>query len=209
MTTKALLLLLFLAAQEAAASDPATMDELLEQEGVHQKELARPDVFSDRGRRLDCHENGVVAAWCDSFLHADLECSILPDFDEYGCACHGNAALCPTECIGEDSVIEERTHYDIRCGKLPADEPNYVLIERHAPHRCENNALVASWCDDAMNPHLTCHLGENEYSCHCGGKAAACPTDCVGGVEPIERTHSTVRCQGIPLDQPNYILKEA
>jgi len=40
------------------------------------------------------------------------------------------------------------------------------------------------------------------------GKAALCPTECIGGGEPVVKTHYGVRCQGIPQDMPNYVLKE-
>jgi len=186
------------------------LDELFEEvlEETIDTSLERPDVFSMRGKREACHENGVVASWCDKFQNPSLGCAILPDFDEYGCSCLGDAAVCPDDCVGgtEPAV---KTHYGIRCGGIPVDEPNYILRESHPLNRCENNGIVSSWCDDFVNPHLECHISPlvDEYSCKCG-KASNCPTDCVGGMEPIEKTHRLVRCKLIPVDQPNYILKE-
>lgn len=189
------------------------LEELLVHEGIHHdatSEIERPDVFGDRGARMPCSENGVVAAWCDGFVRPGLECGILPYFDEYGCTCLGDSALCPEDCVGGGAPVE-RTHYGIRCVGIPQDEPNYILREDHrALHRCGDNAVVAAWCDESINPHLTCHLrtGSDSYSCACGGRASACPTECIDGQPPIEVTSSLIRCEGIPVDSPNYILKE-
>jgi len=124
-----------------------------------------PDVFDhvQRGGTLHrCDDNGVVAAWCDSRISTELECGILPEFDEYGCTCYGKPALCPTECIGDsgEAALLTKTHYGIRCSGIPADEPNFVLKEKaHAvKHGCGNNAPVAAWCDDFVNMHLECGL---------------------------------------------------
>lgn len=171
--------------------------------------MGRPSVFAKSGR--PCLSNSIVASWCDAEAlgSPNVECVIFPDFDAYGCSCIGEAALCPTECIGGKEP-EQKTHYGISCLGIPEDEPNYVLKETHALNRCESNAVVSSWCDDFVNEHLECHINQkmDEYTCHCPGQAAACPDDCVGGHDPLEKTHSMVRCKGIPLDQPNYILKE-
>jgi hypothetical protein len=170
--------------------------------------VEKPDPLTVNGQRVKCHESGVIASWCDTKVNPALECSIVPDFDEYGCACLGAASNCPDDCIGGLEPIE-RTHYGIRCAGVPQDEPNYILREYHALGRCENNALVSSWCDDYVNLHLTCSINpaKDEYSCNCGGKHNSCPDDCIGGLAPIEKTSSSIRCQGIPLDQPNYILE--
>jgi hypothetical protein len=196
----------------AAGRNSDELDEILENElSVHGGfKVEKPDVFMpDRGTKIPCHENAVVASWCDSHRTPILDCAILPAFDEYGCSCLGESSACPDDCVGGDEPIE-KTHYGIRCASIPKDEPNYILQEFHPLNRCENNAIVSSWCDDFVNQHLTCSLNpeDDEYSCACGGRHSACPDDCIGGVEPIERTHSLVRCKGLPLDQPNYILKE-
>ena len=44
--------------------------------------------------------------------------------------------------------------------------------------------------------------------CSCYGKSALCPTECIGGSEPVTKTHYGIRCKGIPTDQPNYVLRE-
>ncbi|ACI65337.1 predicted protein [Phaeodactylum tricornutum CCAP 1055/1] len=199
--------IVLLAISLSTAEITGEFDEILAKELPRQVEI--PDVFGGRGHRRSCAENGKVAAWCNTEHTPSLACGILPDFDEYGCACLGDASSCPDECIS-GFTPSAKTHYGIRCQGIPPDEPNYVLKENHALNRCENNAVVSSWCDDFVNMHLTCKLHEDvdEYSCHCGGKHSACPEDCVGGLTPIETTHNVIRCKGIPLDQPNYILKE-
>lgn len=175
--------------------------------------LEFPDVFPQHARPgqkvRHCEENGVVAAWCDTFINPDLACATLPEFDEYGCTCLGNPALCPSECIGGTEPLV-KNHYSIRCGKIPVDSPNYILKEIHELNRCENNAAVSSWCDDFVNKHLECGLfpQDDQYLCKCSGKHSNCPDECIGGGEPLVKTAHSVLCSGIPKDSPNYILKE-
>jgi hypothetical protein len=174
-----------------------------------------PTVFNRRDV-TSCDENAVVASWCDSRQFDDLECGILKDFDQYGCQCKQDPSKCPDECVGGSELVE-KTHYGIICRNLPHDSPNYILKEYHHLHRCEGNAVVASWCDDWINPHLECALYPeiDQYLCRCSGKAANCPMECIDGSEPLVFTvHETpmgagsVLCSGIPVDSPNYILKE-
>lgn len=161
-----------------------------------------------------CVDNAIVAGWCDGAMEPLLKCAIRTDFDEYGCSCHGNAAACPSECVG-GSVPSEKTHFEIKCVGIPKDEPNYILKEGHAPQKnhCENNAVVAGWCDEFVSPGLKCSLllDKDEYVCSCHDNPAACPTDCIGGTAPISREDQfpkfQVHCKGIPIDQPNYELK--
>jgi len=169
-----------------------------------------------------------VAAWCDSHIFPELQCAISPQFNEYGCSCVGHSSVCPSECIGdpkhENEVVEPiaRTHESIRCLGIPMDEPNYVLgssaksSRRHIPNKhasgCQDNAIVASWCDESINPHLQCFLHPNtdQYKCHCSGKHSFCPDECIGGSKPLvtQTTSNVIVCHGIPQDSPNYILKE-
>jgi hypothetical protein len=90
---------------------------------------------------------------------------------------------------------------------------------------CENNLLISSWCDNTINPHLTCYMDvmNDQYGCHCSGKMSYCPMECIHHhensgdeslssimkmmKEPIERTNHHIMCSHIPIDQPNYILK--
>jgi len=231
----------------AAASDSEealTFDDLVEEE-VHkhhdhqtqekQEEvfaMGVPDVFTTKsmfgkegGGGMPCHENGVVASWCDNVhlnvndksqqKNAKLDCVILPEFDMYGCSCVGDSSLCPTECIdGGDQEPVERTKYGISCRGIPDDEPNYILKEMKSKrdvNHCENNAVVAAWCDDYVNKHLECKLqaSDDTYSCRCSNKVNACPLECVDpNSKPIEKSHGFIKCKNIPIDQPNYILKE-
>ena len=175
-----------------------------------EKSLEYPDIFPLRGNKVKhCEGNAVVAAWCDAFVDTDLDCAILPEFDEYGCTCIGNHASCPTECIGGVEPLV-KTHSNIRCGGIPVDSPNYILKETHALNRCESNAAVSAWCDDFINKHLECHIipEDNQYICKCSGKHTNCPDECIGGLDPIVKTATSVLCSGIPGDTPNYILKE-
>jgi hypothetical protein len=199
--------------------------------------LEYPNVFTnadhDVSSAKQCNSNSVVAAWCDSYIFPELQCAILPQFNEYGCSCVGHASLCPTECIGDSQTIDPsehepiaRTHETIRCLGIPRDEPNYVLgssakSSRRSGHRhnpaqhaagCQDNAIVASWCDESINPHLQCFLHPelDQYKCHCSGKHAYCPDECIGGSPPVfpKTTSDVIVCTGIPEDSPNYILKE-
>jgi hypothetical protein len=164
---------------------------------------------------IPCHANGVVASWCDVTVNPDLECAINPDFDLYACTCERDPTACPSECIGGSSGVSTMTdkqHYAIECQGIPQDEPNYVLkvdAKQLPLHHCENNAIVANWCDEWTIPDVNCLLltALDEYVCTCHDNAAACPDDCVGGTAPDKKTRHGIRCKGIPLDQPNYILK--
>ena len=212
--------------KKTAANDAfdAMLENLL-QKAEDSLGVERPDVFFNRGKQVPCHENGVVASWCDSAVNPSLECAILPDFDEYGCSCLGNAASCPEDCVG-GTPPEEKTHYGIRCGGIPRDEPNYVLKSKkeHSSNfhqhvldnrgtkiECHENGVVASWCNSAVNEELECVIfpASNEYGCSCLLNAASCPEDCFGGIEPIEKTHNGILCKGIPEDEPNYVLTTA
>mmetsp|Transcript_3149 Transcript_3149/g.4770 ORF Transcript_3149/g.4770 Transcript_3149/m.4770 type:complete len:194 (+) Transcript_3149:3-584(+) len=109
------------------------------------KEIEVPSVFNRRGKVQHCEDNGVVHAWCDSLVFEEIECGLLPEFDEYGCQCFRDPSKCPSECIDGSELIE-KTHYGIRCRKLPMDDsPNYILKEYHAMGGCEENSLVAAW----------------------------------------------------------------
>lgn len=189
-------------------------DELLEK--LEEESVDLPSVFAWSFHQKHCEENAVVASWCDEVIQPGLKCAINPDFDEYGCSCPDNAAACPTECIGGGKP-HAVSHHEILCLRIPQDQPNYILKEGqkhpndHKEH-CENNAVVASWCDEFVNPGLKCSLlpKTDEYVCNCGGNMAACPTDCIGGVLPLEHDLSTpkneIHCKNIPIDEPNYEL---
>jgi hypothetical protein len=183
---------------------------------VSAEDVEIPSVFNRRGV-TNCHDNAVVAAWCDSHVFEDLDCGILKEFDQYACQCKPDPSKCPSECVGGSQLVE-KTHYGIVCRNLPHDSPNYILKEYHQMHGCENNALVAAWCDDFVNKHLECALYPkiNQYLCKCSGKTTNCPMECLDGSEPLVLSHheqrmgvSSVLCSGIPADNPNYVLKEA
>jgi len=46
------------------------------------QQVEYPDVFDRRGTVQHCDNNAVIASWCDSRVLTDLECSVLPEFDE-------------------------------------------------------------------------------------------------------------------------------
>lgn len=189
-------------------------DTSLQKLQIVDKSIAKPDVFVRfHEAKHTCDSNALVSAWCgDSATKVltEVECGLLPEFDEYGCTCFGDPTQCPTECIGGTEPLE-KTHFGIRCGSIPpTDEiPNYILKEKHLLHRCENNLLVSAWCDDYINRHLECglYIEADQYLCRCSGKATNCPDECIDGAEPIVRTSSSVLCSGIPIDSPNYVLK--
>lgn len=183
----------------------------LEEDGVEM-----PTIFGWSFHERHCEDNAVVASWCDEAVQERVKCAINPDFNEYGCSCHGNAAACPTECVGGGEP-HARSHFEVLCLGIPTDQPNYILKEgqKHLDddmEHCENNAVVASWCDEYVNPGLKCALlpQKDEYVCSCRGNMAACPSDCVGGVLPLDHDAVTpkfeVHCKGIPIDEPNYEL---
>jgi hypothetical protein len=176
-------------------------------EARRDESLELPSIF-ERGDLKHCEDNGVVSSWCDSSVTPGLECVMLPGFDQYGCSCHGHAHLCPSDCVGGKQA-DQKLHYGIQCLGIPQDEPNYVLKETHEPNHCESNAIVSSWCDDFVDKTISCslHPEVDEYMCLCKGHAAACPMECIGGEMPSSKTHFSIRCSGIPVDQPNYILK--
>jgi hypothetical protein len=89
--------------------------------------LELPNIF-ERGDLKHCEDNGVVQSWCDSSKNPELECVMLPGFDQYGCSCHGHPHLCPTDCVGGKQA-DQKMHYGIQCLGIPQDEPNYVLYE--------------------------------------------------------------------------------
>jgi hypothetical protein len=89
--------------------------------------LELPNIF-ERGDLKHCEDNGVVQSWCDSSKNPELECVMLPGFDQYGCSCHGHPYLCPTDCVGGKQA-DQKMHYGIQCLGIPQDEPNYVLYE--------------------------------------------------------------------------------
>jgi hypothetical protein len=173
-------------------------------------------LFSDLNAEA-CSGNGVVASWCDSSV-MEVDCSIHPGFDAYACRCYFDASACPEECIMKNVGDDQdpipptiKTHYGIMCHGIPEDEPNYVLKSDTSKllQHCENNAVVANWCNEATMPYVDCLLSPalDEYTCTCVNNAAACPRECIGGGVPTRGTKHAIRCQGIPEDKPNYILE--
>ncbi len=158
-----------------------------------------------------CHENGVIRGWCDDAIHAHLKCTIHPSLNMYTCQCSGDPSACPSECI-QDGEVVKKMPYGIQCRGVPEDEPNYILRSSAAElplHHCENNARVANWCNEGSGD-VNCLLlpALDEYVCNCHGNTKACPQDCVGGLEPDKKTKHGIRCKGIPLDNPNYVLTQ-
>jgi len=199
----------------ATLPTPVVCQEVLFEQ-LEEESVEMPSIFGWTFHERHCEDNAVVGSWCDEAIQPGLKCAVNPDFDEYGCSCPGNAAACPTECIGGGEP-HARSHFEVLCLGIPTDQPNYILKEGQKPEghleHCENNAVVASWCDEYVNPGLKCGLlpEEDEYVCSCRGNMAACPTDCIGGVQPLDHDVATpkfeVHCKGIPMDVPNYELK--
>jgi hypothetical protein len=162
------------------------------------------------GDNHDCNGNAVVAGWCTSGKQDSTSCAIHKDFNIYGCECVEDGTACPLECIAGSELLK-RSQHSIVCPNIPQDEPNYIMKEsRRSLNHCENNALVASWCDEWTLPNLDCLVipALDEYVCTCYGNPSVCPSDCIGGGAPDKATKHAIRCKGIPLDQPNYILKK-
>lgn len=85
-----------------------------------------------------------------------------------------------------------------------------VFDRRGKVQHCENNAVVAAWCDSHILEELECGLLNefDEYGCQCFSDPSKCPDECVGGSELVEKNHYSIRCRNIPMDSPNYILRE-
>jgi hypothetical protein len=96
-------------------------------EAQESESLELPNIF-ERENLKHCEDNGVVQSWCDSSMNPELECVMLPGFDQYGCSCHSHPYLCPTDCVGGKQA-DQKMHYGIQCLGIPQDEPNYVLYE--------------------------------------------------------------------------------
>ena len=81
---------------------------------------------------------------------------------------------------------------------------------------CADNAVVAGWCDDSHliimgdNDALQCGMltAFHEYACACPNHPNRCPTECLEGSQLVSKTRTAIRCRGLPIDAPNYILKE-
>jgi hypothetical protein len=158
-----------------------------------------------------CISNSKISAWCDS-LKNDVECTMDLARDMYMCQCLEDHSSCPEECIAWNEVATEpiKTRHSILCHGAPRDEPNYILkTNTNLPlHHCENNGVVANWCNEATNPGLDCLLlpALDEYVCTCRENAITCPTECIEGSSLGRKTRHAVRCRGIPVDSPNYVL---
>ena len=109
-----------------------------------------------------------------------------------------------TKKLRKQSQVEVEVENDSTTSSMNNDNEKNIKVGE-----CHNNLLVASWCDDYINPHLTCHMNiENDtYGCDCSGKMSFCPMECIQGAILLERTNHYIKCSNIPLDQPNYILK--
>jgi len=159
-----------------------------------------------------CASNGVVSSWCDNSA-ADVECMLDTARNLYMCQCPGDPSLCPDECIRDSDLLDQpiRTHRSILCHGIPRDEPNYILrSDKSLPlHHCESNGIVANWCSEATSSGVSCLLlpALDEYVCTCHWNSAYCPSECVEGSALGRKTKHAIRCQGIPVDTPNYILE--
>ena len=78
-----------------------------------------------------------------------------------------------------------------------------IFDRRDGVTGCEDHGVVAAWCDSRVLTDLECGILTefDEYGCTCYGKSALCPTECIGGTEPVVKTHYGIRCAGIPPDE--------
>ena len=162
---------------------------------------------------VPCNKNSVVSSWCDASTQK-VDCIIDEARNMYMCQCPGDHSACPDECIysgSNDAMDPVKTHHSILCHGIPEDEPNYILKSDslRPPHHCENNGVVANWCNEATSDEVDCLLlpALDEYICTCRSNPASCPSECVEGSTLGRKTKHAVRCQGIPTDSPNYILE--
>ena len=106
-------------------------------------------------------------------------------------------------------------------GMVPKRKNNVMLLDsknnknlddENRMETCDENMLVASWCDEGINPQVECSVWKqlNQYGCYCYDNHAACPTECIGGKAPTYVSQSSIHCHGIPPPAtPNYILKSS
>lgn len=198
--TKSTLFVVFLLRATSLASE--------EVDTLRQVPLNNPNL-------VPCSSNGVIASWCDSSIN-DVECTIDQARDVYMCQCPEDHSSCPEECIGSidpsnSLTLPVKTPHTILCHGIPQDEPNYILKSTTSLplHHCENNALVANWCNEATSSDVSCLLlsALDEYVCSCHSNSASCPIECIEGSTLGRKTKHAVRCRGIPVDTPNYILE--
>ena len=171
-----------------------------------------PDMSNDLNV-VSCSSNSKVSSWCDALMN-DVECLMDLEEDTYMCQCPKDPSACPDDCIirGQGMrTMPVKTSHSVLCEGIPDDEPNYILKNDIALplHHCENNGIVANWCSEATNPGVDCRLlpALDEYVCACREKTVYCPTECIEGSTLGRRTKHMVRCRGIPVDSPNYVLE--
>lgn len=86
-----------------------------------------------------------------------------------------------------------------------------VFLHPERTSSCDTNGVVSAWCDVHMFPDdLNCGIltAFDQYGCQCRSDPSKCPSECVGGSQLVERTHYGIVCQNLPMDSPNYVLKE-
>lgn len=103
---------------------------------------------------------------------------------------------------GDGTSVEKAVSHD-----LEVPDPFFVdFLEG-----CSENALIAAWCDASLlgDNALQCGMLSDfqEYACRCN-HPNLCPTECINGSQLIAKTRTTIRCRGLPVDSPNYILTE-
>ena len=84
--------------------------------------ILRSKIFHEDQQH--CENNALVSGWCDDNLDPHLDCRLYTD--SYECHC-SKANACPLECIAGEEPIE-RSSKHIKCGKIPLDQPNYVIV---------------------------------------------------------------------------------
>ena len=111
------------------------------------------------------------------------------------------------------ATIVHGTNTDVeRAASVEVEIPDVFSLTGFSS--CADNALVSNWCDahlTDMPNALQCGMltDFHEYACACHQHPNRCPTECIPGTELIAKTRSGIRCRGLPLDSPNYILKES
>jgi hypothetical protein len=174
-------------------------------------QLDPSSFFSAKGK-VPCSDNSVVASWCGGSSRREVSCLMQPGLDMYACQCEFDPSACPDDCIDETSTGPVKNRHSIVCRGIPEDEPNFILknenLSKLPLHHCENNALVANWCNEATVSGVDCLLlpALDEYVCTCLSNAAACPDECLGDRLADRKTNHAIRCRGIPEDTPNYIF---
>jgi hypothetical protein len=157
--------------------------------------IEKPDIFSSSSQAIGCESNPYVATWCGSGSSRTTKGSsgvigtMIDTMDD--------ANDRTLDAIAVEVTFNDTTDTDTRSGIRSKQK-----IQSQGQMQQQQQQQQHQQC--GMLPDF------DEYGCTCYGDPSKCPSDCIGGQVPIEKTHYSIKCNGIPdvTNTPNYILKE-